>query len=960
VRRATQVGTASVYQNLHETLVKGAKDTSVLGTIMQGAREAFIKKRLTAKEFDALEDLAQTLWEMFNLEDPSIKWGWSTFSSKTYRNFAAVSQQIMSATTQGEGQRCRDEIERLYKSGKLSVSDAQELESYLWVLYAGVVRWPSVVSAADLAKHQEKKKDAVGARLPAEIIADPMATAAEILSLSYQKPLEALRHPNCPVSFWWELAEKWPIEAQASVLYSLFTLEEPSRWAELEKQYAASWVGKMILRLREEDQECFAAACALRALPFFEKRRPNDKRPREAIRARWQFAKGSTSEQDLTHTRRDAQYAFQQEDSQTAVGCAALASYQISPRASVESSASAFAFSGVYGEAVQQWHLLQEYLRYGAPSALYGPGDFVAGASQSPKESRVGARLPAEIIADPQASEDEVRQLPGLSALAHPNCPTELWWQLAASYPIEAMESPAYDLMTLDTPERWTQMESTGWVKHLWFTRYGERLSEPQRRLLAADLAEHVLPLFEQRRPKDKRPRKAIEAARAYARGTLAKKGMQGASVDASVAESVARQSPAITNSTNLVRADREFNLGHAAASAAMAAYMAAELYSSAYTPSGSVKSPFLPTATAKAAVQAVFSFSNATEGASLSCYTAAEKAQKRKNNDKASTAEFLWQWALLQKYLRENAPAVGQLRKKQDARDAVQELADYAKATDDDALLSAAKQWLKEYKKIHLGKTPEVAVHEVRQRALQTQYQEDIMSQTKIPAIPKVDVLAVEQEILRQTAPLIPAATATKAEQVAHSFEKDAIWQRLSRKEKEAVTAVNTLLSEQASKGRGFSSPDEQPLKRAALKAMGERMAREKQLMAMQANPAKAALEAAKKPRKPKLSVSKAAKQAKRQRPPAPPKKPSRFGKKHVARKAPPVRRGPPAHGTCVQIWECKDNACTVVVAQDGEVFWAGWPCPKGKLPSLVAVLEKFEEKPHLFVKTDASNWRV
>jgi hypothetical protein len=37
----------------------------------------------------------------------------------------------------------------------------------------------------------------------------------------------------------------------------------------------------------------------------------------------------------------------------------------------------------------------------------------------------------------------------------------------------------------------------------------------------AADCAEHVLPLFAQHRPQDDRPRKAIEAARAFARGEI-------------------------------------------------------------------------------------------------------------------------------------------------------------------------------------------------------------------------------------------------------------------------------------------------------------------------------------------------------------------------------------------------------------------------------------------------------
>ncbi len=40
-------------------------------------------------------------------------------------------------------------------------------------------------------------------------------------------------------------------------------------------------------------------------------------------------------------------------------------------------------------------------------------------------------------------------------------------------------------------------------------------------RLFAADCAEHVLPIFEAKRPNDDRPRKAIEAARAFARGEI-------------------------------------------------------------------------------------------------------------------------------------------------------------------------------------------------------------------------------------------------------------------------------------------------------------------------------------------------------------------------------------------------------------------------------------------------------
>jgi hypothetical protein len=54
--------------------------------------------------------------------------------------------------------------------------------------------------------------------------------------------------------------------------------------------------------------------------------------------------------------------------------------------------------------------------------------------------------------------------------------------------------------------------------------RRGGTLTDDDHRLLAmwaAACAEHVLPLFEQERPDDPRPRQAIEAARAWVRGEL-------------------------------------------------------------------------------------------------------------------------------------------------------------------------------------------------------------------------------------------------------------------------------------------------------------------------------------------------------------------------------------------------------------------------------------------------------
>jgi hypothetical protein len=53
----------------------------------------------------------------------------------------------------------------------------------------------------------------------------------------------------------------------------------------------------------------------------------------------------------------------------------------------------------------------------------------------------------------------------------------------------------------------------------LWLLLRGPWLDDRQRRLLAADIAEHVLPIWEAKYPDDKRPRMTIEFARRYARG---------------------------------------------------------------------------------------------------------------------------------------------------------------------------------------------------------------------------------------------------------------------------------------------------------------------------------------------------------------------------------------------------------------------------------------------------------
>jgi len=113
--------------------------------------------------------------------------------------------------------------------------------------------------------------------------------------------------------------------------------------------------------------------------------------------------------------------------------------------------------------------------------------------------------------------EKEVIQLPAEEAIAHPDCPAEFWWGLAARHPMAAMASVLYPLLTLESPERWEKLvfDNLG----VWVMEACAELSETNQHLFCADVGEHVLPIFEADYPGDPRPRNAIRVHRQYARG---------------------------------------------------------------------------------------------------------------------------------------------------------------------------------------------------------------------------------------------------------------------------------------------------------------------------------------------------------------------------------------------------------------------------------------------------------
>jgi hypothetical protein len=112
--------------------------------------------------------------------------------------------------------------------------------------------------------------------------------------------------------------------------------------------------------------------------------------------------------------------------------------------------------------------------------------------------------------------------------------------------------------------------------KRLITIRRGGELTDDDHHLLAlwaAECAEHVLPFFENVRPNDDRPRRAIEAARAWARGEIK---MMRARDFAGAAQDAAREVKSISETARLTAL--------AAGQAAVVAHVAAhELGAAAY-----------------------------------------------------------------------------------------------------------------------------------------------------------------------------------------------------------------------------------------------------------------------------------------------------------------------------------------------------------------------------------------
>lgn len=141
-----------------------------------------------------------------------------------------------------------------------------------------------------------------------------------------------------------------------------------------------------------------------------------------------------------------------------------------------------------------------------ALSALLGLGTALLLAPRDPSRRRVGQAggSPDEpgyyedIAANPSASASEIEQLAEVmpeAAILHPNCPPEVWWPLAEKYPLLAIQSPMFPILTLESPDRWIDLErekASDWIED-WIVKNMDTAAGWKYRRKIADMTSDIL-----------------------------------------------------------------------------------------------------------------------------------------------------------------------------------------------------------------------------------------------------------------------------------------------------------------------------------------------------------------------------------------------------------------------------------------------------------------------------------
>jgi len=144
--------------------------------------------------------------------------------------------------------------------------------------------------------------------------------------------------------------------------------------------------------------------------------------------------------------------------------------------------------------------------------------------------------------------------------IANPECDSERWWALAKDHPLEAMSSPLFSLLTLESPGRWEILQKENidrWIRDAML-----QLPSSDREQYAAECAERVLYVYDLAYPGATLIREAVDARRRRAKGRISEEAYRRI---ANVAYRAARDAYAEGRQVPLSRASVFNNAAYAA-----------------------------------------------------------------------------------------------------------------------------------------------------------------------------------------------------------------------------------------------------------------------------------------------------------------------------------------------------------------------------------------------------------
>jgi hypothetical protein len=382
---------------------------------------------------------------------------------------------------------------------------------------------------------------------------------AELERLAKRNP-RVYTNPNLPYMALVHGAKEYPWYVDQNPYLITLSLEDPYRYELLQAALTSGWLESGVHKLGTVNRRLFAADCAERVLPFFEEVHLNDSRPRNAIKAAREYARGLASYVSNPSIT-DLEKAWVETNKATelckgigtlyaadaAAECASpgtMVHGKSTAKLASESALNCFAGKARIPERKWQADRLRYY--YG----LENPGYKVVEV--------IGAKKPPIKWDDPSVKPEELLRSRNPGVFMNPNLPLEALIKGAKKHPWLVWQNPVIPLLQLEDPTAAQRLNAAiveGWfygakrqpwveeanplndllkktdlelykklcnaIADGWREFISKKLSNENKRRYAADCVEHVSYLYLRAYPNSDRIETMVSTARKVAAGQL-------------------------------------------------------------------------------------------------------------------------------------------------------------------------------------------------------------------------------------------------------------------------------------------------------------------------------------------------------------------------------------------------------------------------------------------------------